>query len=84
MWITELQIDRTGEPEVNAIIALYLTAQIAVQDQLASDEGQTTMEWLGIGVVVIAVLLAVASQNEALGDVVAGAFEDLVGRVMGG
>lgn len=71
---------------MHMITALYLTTIARVEDlrtRMTEERGQTSLEWLGIGVVVIAVLLFVASQSETIGGAVQTAFTDLIDRVMG-
>lgn len=66
---------------MNTIIALYVTIQTAVQDRLSDDRGQTSMEWLGIAAVIIAIMVALAAQSDVLSNSVRTAFTGLVERV---
>lgn len=63
---------------MTTIIALYLTAQARIVDALDREEGQTSMEWLGIGAVVVAIAIALVAQSETIGAAVQGVFTRLL------
>jgi hypothetical protein len=70
---------------MNTIIALYLTIQTTVQDRLSDDRGQTSMEWLGIAAVIVAIIVfLVGGPAESMGAVVQSAFERMVNSITGG
>ncbi|CAN5638231.1 hypothetical protein BH24ACT15_BH24ACT15_24680 [soil metagenome] len=69
------------------IVALYVTAQLAFQNlcnRMESDEGQTSVEWLGIAAVAAAVIVALLARAPDIGDLVADKIEAAIGRVAGG
>lgn len=51
---------------------------------MRQDPGQTTIEWLGIAAVVVALVVALVGLAPGIGQTIAGAFETLICRVTGG
>ncbi|MEE8602163.1 Flp family type IVb pilin [Euzebya tangerina] len=71
---------------MNAVINLYLTTLSLVdglRDRLADEEGQTTMEWLGIAAVLVAILVAFAGLGGDIADFLRATFERLVNTITG-
>lgn len=69
---------------MTAIIALYVTAHTALRDAFDREEGQTTMEWMGIAAIVVAILAIVLGASGDLGELVRGRWESLFNTATGG
>lgn len=66
---------------MTTIIALYLTAQARLADAFDREEGQTSMEWLGIGAVVVAIAIALVGNSGAFMEAIDGVFDRLLGGI---
>lgn len=63
------------------VLATALLLQLqALRDRLSDERGQTSIEWLGIGAVVVAIALAVAGNSESIGTAIENAFNSIVNR----
>ncbi|CAN5247009.1 hypothetical protein BH23ACT9_BH23ACT9_10660 [soil metagenome] len=70
---------------MNTVIALYVTTLYVntksllgtAKDRLAGEEGQTTMEWMGIAAIVVAILAIVLGASGDLGELVRGRWVQL-------
>ncbi|MGI9018599.1 MAG: hypothetical protein ACR2HR_16100 [Euzebya sp.] len=72
---------------MNPIIALYVTVHMALTgavdrtvERIHSEDGQGTVEWIGIAAVTIAVAAAVIATRTTMGEAVRDAFTNLIGR----
>ncbi|HUG86570.1 MAG TPA: hypothetical protein VMM13_18525 [Euzebya sp.] len=61
---------------------MLLAAHTQLRHRLQSESGQTAVEWLGIAVVIIAIVVAVAGQADVIAPVVSQAFNTLINRVV--
>ncbi len=68
---------------MHTVIAFYLTAVARLQS-VGEEDGQTSVEWLGIAFVIGAIVLAVANLAPDLGGTVGEAFQAMVERATGG
>ncbi|WP_370325442.1 hypothetical protein [Euzebya sp.] len=72
---------------MSSIIALYTTAQMLAErgrDRLRAEEGQTSVEWLGIAAVIVAIVVFIAGDlSEGIAGTIRDAFEGLIGRASG-
>jgi hypothetical protein len=72
---------------MHTIIALYVASRMAMHDltdRLTDEEGQTSMEWLGIAAVIVAIVVFLASgPAESMGEAIRAAFERMVGEATG-
>lgn len=73
---------------MNTMIFIYVTASAALQsarERLTSEEGQTSVEWLGIAAVIVAiVVILTGNASTQMGNEVRDAFQGLVDAVSTG
>lgn len=69
---------------MNTVIALYTAAQIALRDRYADDDGQTTMEWMGIAAIVVGILAVLLGNAGEIGDLVESRWRSLFNSATGG
>lgn len=75
---------------MTTIIALYVTATTALETaahravaRFEEDKGQTTMEWMGIAAIVVAILAITLQAAPTLGELVRSTWERLFNSATG-
>lgn len=69
-----------------ALLTLLLTAHAALMDRVRavdSEEGQTSLEWLGIAVVVAVLIGAVAGAAGGIGGEIASGISSMISNIVG-
>ena len=72
---------------MHTVIALYIAATTMLEDareRLSSEDGQTSVEWLGIAFVVVSIIGLLAAQSETISGLISTRFQALVNSATGG
>ncbi len=72
---------------MHTVIALYIAATTMLEDareRRSSEDGQTSVEWLGIAFVVVSIIGLLAAQSETISGLISTRFQALVNSATGG